>query len=274
MEARKRGSGSSHSTASQSFAALREHRAELEVQHLADAEQRVEHRRLDVPGVEQLRLREGEVGGRRPAARRPGVDARGARRRARVLGAHVRAVAEVLAHLPELQRQVAQRVAPLAPLLRHVRLQRVVRRQRVVDVAVDQRLVPPPGGASQRPSAPPETVQLPRVARQDRAQLRPVRQRRDRVGRLSHCQCGWSVAKHSSSSRADLVEHAARTPRRRSARRRAASSAARARAGRRTAPGASTGSRAAARATGGRSATGTTGSQAKPDSTQMTRSSG
>ena len=37
------------------------HRGELEVEHLADPEQRVEHRVLDLPRVEQLGLQKGEI---------------------------------------------------------------------------------------------------------------------------------------------------------------------------------------------------------------------
>ena len=119
-----------------------QHAGQLEVQHLADAEQRVEDRRLHIPRVEQLLLREGEVGRGRSATWRPCVDTRGARGGTRVLRADVGAIAEVLAHLAELGRQVGETLATIAPDGRQVRTQGVVVGQRVVDVAVDQRFAP------------------------------------------------------------------------------------------------------------------------------------
>ena len=161
---------------------------------------------LDVPRVEQLCLREREIGGRRPAAGRPRVDARRARRRAWVLGAHVRAVAEVLAHLPEGERQVAERcrAAPATPPACTAR-SASSRRQRVVDVAVDRSARG--GGAAQRPSAPPDGRSRARCPPGSRAARAPSARRRDRVGRRRRTASADSRSRSSSSSsRADLVD--------------------------------------------------------------------
>ena len=83
---------------------------------------------------------ERQVGGRRAAVGRPGVGARGARRGARVLRAHVRAVAEVLALAPPHGVEARGGGAPLPPRRRQVGVQRRLGGGRVVDVAVDERV--------------------------------------------------------------------------------------------------------------------------------------